>query len=115
MTFPWETPVPAVVEPPAAPAVMSTKETVAALQRDFAYAMTHTAVIVHSKHEALQLLVNTPRGQIIPRGECKLTDGSTLEFTDIGMPQINVPYMTVKELLGEVWSIVAKLGLGVQP
>lgn len=115
MTFPWETPVPAVAEPVQAPAVMSTEDTVLALQRDFAYAMTHTAVIVHSKHEALQLLVNTPRGQIIPRGECKLTDGSTIEFQDIGMPQVGAKLISVKELMGEVWSIVAGMGLGVEP
>lgn len=120
MKFPWEqeTHTLTVAELPSqthVPTVMPTEELVAALQRDFAYAMTNTAVLVHSKHEELQMLVNTPRGQIIPRGECKLTDDSTIEFQDIGMPQIGVPYMTVKELLGEVWGAVAKLGLGVQP
>lgn len=116
MTFPWDAPpVPAVIEPAEPPAAMSTEDTVAALQRDFAYAMSYTAVMVHSKHDALQFLVNTPRGQIVPQGECKLSDGTTIEFHDIGMPQVGVPVMTVKELIGEVWSAVAKLGLGVQP
>lgn len=94
---------------------MSTEDVVAALQRDFAYAVTHTAVLVHSSHDELQILVNTQRGQIIPRGECKLTDGTTIEFQDIGMAQVGAPLMSVKELLGQVWTIVAKLGLGVQP
>jgi hypothetical protein len=113
MTYPWETPVPAVVEPPQAPA--NVEDVVQALQRDFAYAVAHTAVLVHSPHEALQILVNTQRGQIIPRGECKLTDGTTIEFQDIGMAQVGAPLMTVKELMARVWGIVTELGLGVQP
>jgi hypothetical protein len=113
VTYPWETPVPAVVEPPQAPATV--EHVVQALQRDMAYAVAHTAVLVHSPHEALQLLVNTPRGQIIPRGECKLTDGSTIEFQDIGMPQVGASLMTVPELAARVWEIVKELGLGVQP
>lgn len=109
MKFPWDAEtLPAAVERPL-------DDTIRALQHDFAYAVAHTAVVVHSKHEALQLLVNTPRGQVIPRGECKLTDGSTIEFQDIGMPQVGARLLSVKELLGEVWGIVAGLGLGVKP
>jgi hypothetical protein len=111
MTFPWDAPLPAIVEPPQAPAVMSTEDIVAALQRDFAYAVTHTAVQVRSPHEALQMLVNTPRGQIIPRGECKFTDGTTMEFQDIGMPQIGASLMTVKDLMARVWEAARELGL----
>jgi hypothetical protein len=88
---------------------------VQALQRDMAYAVAHTAVLVRSPHEALQLLVNTPRGQIIPRGECKLTDGTVFEFQDIGMPQVGASLMTVPELVARVWEVVKELGLGVQP
>lgn len=90
-------------------------ETVKALQADMRYALAHTGVLVHSKHEALQMLVNTRRGQIIPRGECKLDDGSTLEFQDIGMPQVGAPLMTVQELIARVWEIARELGLGVVP
>ena len=107
MSYPWETPVPAVIEPPV-------EQTVAALQRDFAYAVTHTAILVHSPHDALKMLVNTPRGQVIPRGECKLSDGTVIEFQDVGMPQINAPLMTVQELVREVLDVVGNLGLGVK-
>jgi len=115
MTFPWDPPpVPAVAEPAQAPAAQPVETIVAALQRDFAYAVTHTAVLVHSKHEALQILVNTPRGQIIPRGEGKLSDGSTIEFQDIGMPQVGAPLMSIEKLVAQVLQVAAGLGLGVQ-
>ena len=114
MTYPWEqAPVPAVTEPARAPATV--EDVVRGLQRDMVYMVSHTGVTVHSPHDALQMLVNTPRGQIIPRGECKLTDGSTIEFQDIGMPQIGAPVMSVKELMARVWEVVTELGLGVQP
>ena len=112
MTYPWETPVPATIEPPKPGATV--EDVVHALQRDMVYMVSHTGVTVHSQHEALQMLVNTPRGQIIPRGECKLTDGSTIEFQDIGAPQVGAPVMTVKELMARVWEVVTELGLGVQ-
>lgn len=98
--FPWEpTPV---------------DETVALLQRDIAYMVTHTAVLVHSNRVELRMLFNSPRGQIIPRGECKFTDGSTLELQDIGMPQPGADVMTVQELMARVWQIVYDLGLELQ-
>lgn len=106
MTFPWEQ-----VSEPAPHA----NDPLAAMQRDLSYIVTHTAVLVHSKHSALQMLVNTARGQLIPRGECKLTDGSTIEFQDIGMPQPNTPAMTVEELGTRVWEIVRELGLELAP
>ena len=95
--YPWE--------------VRTTEETVAALQHDFAYAVTHTAVIVHSNRNDLAILVNTRRGQIIPRGVCTFTDGTTMEFQDIGMPQVGAREMTVLELTGTLWGIAANLGL----
>jgi peptidoglycan hydrolase-like protein with peptidoglycan-binding domain len=98
--FPWE-PVPVT-------------ETVAALQRDVAYMVTHTAVLVHSNQPALQMLVNTPRGQIVPRGACKFTDGSTVEFQDVGMPQPGAPAMTLKDLMARVWEIARELGLELE-
>jgi hypothetical protein len=110
MTFPWEQ-LPAVVEPAATPAV---EETVTLLQRDFAYAVQYTAVRVHSPHTELQFTVNTPRGQIVPRGECKLSDGSVLEFQDIGMPQPDAPTATVQELVAMVWDAVKTLKLFVK-
>lgn len=90
-------------------------ETVAAMQRDMAYMVTHTAVLVQSRHAALAMLVNTPRGQIIPRGECTFTDGSTLAFQDIGMPQPGAPEMTLKELMARAWEVARDLGLELVP
>lgn len=114
MTYPWEQ-LPAVTAEPSPPVVMSTKETVAALQRDFAYAMTHTAVLVHSTRTELRMLVNTARGQIVPRGECKFTDGTTIEFQDIGMPQPNTDALTVAELVRYIYAKASELGLELQP
>jgi hypothetical protein len=95
--FPWE-PVPVA-------------DTVKLLQADLAYMVTHTAVMVHSKHTELQIIVNTRRGQIVPRGECKFSDGSTFEFQDIGMPQVGAPEMTVRELMTKVLETAHALGL----
>ncbi|MEL7086876.1 MAG: hypothetical protein AAGL98_00290 [Planctomycetota bacterium] len=95
--FPWE-PVPI-------------DETVAALQRDFAYAVQYTAVLVHSNEPALSMLVNTQRGQIVPRGRCVFAGGSYAEFQDIGMPQPGAPVMTVPELLARVYDVARDLGL----
>lgn len=111
--WPWEAPqLPtAVTAQPPAPL----DDTVRKMQRDMAYMVQMTAILVHSPHEALQMLVNTPRGQIIPRGECKFTDGTALEFQDIGMPQPGAPSMTVPELLARVWSVASEKGLELQP
>lgn len=98
--YPWE-PVPA--EPIA--------DTVANLQADMRYIVTHTAIITRSEHAELRMCVNTPRGQIIPRGECKFTDDTTLEFADIGMPQVGASEMTVKELVTKIWDLAANAGL----
>lgn len=89
-------------------------ETLALLQQDVAYMVTHTAVLVHSNRPELQMLVNVPRGEIVPRNECKFTDGTTLELQDIGMPQPGAPLMTVKNLLAQVWDIVNTLGLEME-
>lgn len=95
--FPWE-PVPV-------------EETLALLQRDLAYAVQYTAVVVHSNRPELAMCVNTKRGQIVPLGECKFTDGTTLELQDIGMPQVGAPTMTVPELMTRVWNAARELGL----
>jgi len=102
--FPWE---------PAPPP--TTDETVAKLQRDVLYMVTHTAVMVHSSRPELCMLVNTRRGQIIPRNEMKLKDGTTLEFQDIGMPQVGVSEMSVKDLLVHVLETMRSLGLELKP
>lgn len=99
--FPWNIPA----------ATPSTDDTIKMLQRDFSIAVQLTGVLVYSEHAALKMLVNTKRGQIIPRGECKLSDGTTIEFQDIGMPQPNSPYMTVPELVAKLWDAVRELGL----
>lgn len=116
MRMPWDPPethVLTIAELPSQSHQVTTplEDTVTLLQRDFAYAMTHTAVMVHSPHDALRMLVNTRRGQIIPVGECRFKDGTTLEFQDIGMPQPNVPAMTVQELVAMVWRTAAEIGL----
>lgn len=98
--FPWE--------PPAA---LSVDETVAALRRDFAYAVANTAVVVHSNNSAFTMTANTQRGQIVPRGEVKFQDGTTVELQDIGMCQPNVPYMTVREIMARIWEVASELNL----
>lgn len=99
--FPWE--------PPAA---RSVEDDVAALRRDFAYAVENTAVVVHSNNPSFALVANTQRGQIVPRGECRFTDGTTVELQDIGMCQPgNVPYMTVEEIMARIWGLARELGL----
>jgi len=90
------------------------QETVALLQRDVAYMVTHTGVMVHSNRPELRMLVNTPRGQIIPRNECRFTDGTTLEFQDIGMPQPGRPTMTVQEIIAQTWTTARELGLELE-
>lgn len=95
--FPWEpAPVP---------------DTVAALQRDFAYAVRMTAVAIHSNNPAFVAIINTDRGQIVPRGEVKFTDGTTVELQDIGMCQPQTPYMTVQDIMARVWELATELGL----
>lgn len=105
IAFPWEQ-LPAVVEHPIA-------DTVSAMQRDMAYMVRFTCIVVHSNCPELQITVNTVRGQIIPRGECKFTDGSKFELQDIGMPQIGVPEMTVQDLLAMI-SDIAILTMGLE-
>lgn len=102
--FPWE--------PAPQP---STDETVARLQRDVLYMVTHTAIMVHSSRAELCMLVNTRRGQIVPRNEMKFADGTTLEFQDIGMPQVGISEMTVQELIAHVWTVAHELGLEIAP
>jgi hypothetical protein len=97
--FPWDHPR------------RSVEDTVALMQNDFAYAVANTCVVVHSNNPALVFTANTQRGQLVPRGEVKFTDGTAVEFQDIGMPQINVPHMSVQAIAARVWSIAAKLGL----
>lgn len=108
MTYPWEK-LPAPTEPPAA-----TADVIALLQADLRYIVTHTAVVVRSNRPELVMLVNTQRGQIIPQGVCRFTDGTTAEFQDIGMPQVGAPLMTVKELAASVWNVAKDLGLELE-
>lgn len=114
MTYPWEQ-LPAVQDVPEPPAVA---DPITLLQRDFAFAVQYTAVIVHSTHESLRILVNTRRGQIVPRGKVKYnnaygSDPHEIEFQDVGMPQPNVPEMTVQELMAHVWRLTQELGLEI--
>ena len=99
--FPWD--------PPRRPI----EHTIELLQNDFAYAVANTAVMVHSNNPALVLTANTQRGQLVPRGEVKFTDGTTIEFQDIGMPQVNVPYMSVQQIMSHIWKLTSELGLEI--
>lgn len=100
--YPWE-PVPAP----------STDDVVEALRRDFAYAVENTAIAVHSTNPAFRMLVNTRRGQLVPRNECKFSDGTTVELQDIGMcqPGANVPHMTVREIMTYILELAKELNL----
>lgn len=93
--------------------VVPVEDTVKALQRDMAYIVKFTAVMVHSNREVLSMCVNTPRGQIVPRGEVRFADGTTVEFQDIGAPQPGAPLMAVPELVKQVMALVSELGLGL--
>lgn len=98
--FPWE--------PPAA---LSAEDAIEALRQDFAYAVAHTCVVVHSDNPAFAMMANTKRGQIIPRGEVKFSDGTALELQDIGMCQPGLSYMTVQEIMTRIWGVASELGL----
>lgn len=95
--FPWEPP--------------TTVELIDAVRRDFAYAVSNTCIVVHSNNPSFAFAANTQRGQIVPRGEVKLSDGTTVELQDIGMCQPNVPYMTVQEIMSRIWGLASELGL----
>jgi hypothetical protein len=97
--FPWD------------PPKRSVEDTIALLQNDFAYAVANTAVMVHSNNPAFAFIANTARGQLIPRGEVKFSDGTTIEFSDIGMCQPNLPHMTVQAIIARTWKLVTELGL----
>lgn len=99
--LPWEIDTPA----------KSTGDTVRDLQRDMAYIVAYTAVMVHSSRAELRMLVNTRRGQIVPRGECTFSDGTTVEFADIGAPQIGAPEMAVPDLVARVFETATAMGL----
>lgn len=101
--MPWE---PAPVEP--------VETTVAKLQADLRYMVTHTAILTHCDRPELSMCVNTSRGQIIPQGLCKFKDGTTVEFQDIGMPQVGAPEMTVRDLIAQMWSVAQQLGLELE-
>lgn len=98
-SFPWE------------PRPRSVEDIIALLQSDFAYAVAHTAVVVHSNNPAIVFTANTQRGQLVPRGEVKFLDGTTIELQDIGMPQVNAQYMTVQQIMSRVWKLASELGL----
>jgi len=99
--FPWD------------PPRRSVEDTIALLQNDFAYAVANTAIVVHSNNPALVFTANTQRGQLVPRGEVKFTDGTTVELQDIGMCQPNVPYMTVQQITSRVWKLASELKLEI--
>jgi hypothetical protein len=98
--YPWEPAPPQTVE-----------QTVQALQRDFAYAVVHTCVVVHSDNPAFAMMANSRRGQIVPRGEVKFNDGTTVELQDIGMCQPGLSEMTIPEIMARIWRVASELGL----
>lgn len=99
--FPWD------------PPRQSVEDTIALIQRDFAYAVANTAIVVHSNNPAFAFITNTPRGQPMARGEVKFTDGTTIELQDIGMCQPNVPYMTIQQIMSRIWKLAGNLGLEI--
>ncbi len=102
--FPWDPPVPAVID-------AELESIVKLVQADMRFMVAYTCVRVRSNRPELEMLVNTPRGQIVPRGECKFTDGTTFELQDIGMPQVGVSTATVQELMATLWRTASELGL----
>lgn len=107
--MPWDKPP----DEPESPAERSLADTVAAIQADIAFAVQHTAVLVRSSNEALRTVANTERGQLTPPGFVTFTDGSTVEFQDIGMPQPGAPLMTVHELVKACFAKAIELGLEI--
>lgn len=99
--FPWD------------PPRRSVEDTVALLQNDFAYAVANTCVVVHSNNPAFAFIANTQRGQLVPRGEVKFTDGTTVELQDIGMCQPNTPYLSVQQIMSRIWKLASDLGLEI--
>lgn len=99
--FPWD------------PPRRSVEDTVALIQNDFAYAVANTAIAVHSNNPAFAFMANTQRGQLVPRGEVKFTDGTTVELQDIGMCQPNTPYMSVQQIMSRIWKLANDLGLEI--
>lgn len=97
--FPWDQPR------------QSAEDAIALLKNDFAYAVANTAVVVHSNNAAFAFIANTARGQLVPRGEVKFTDGTTIELQDIGMCQVNVPYLTVQQIMARIWKQASELGM----
>jgi len=100
VTFPWKQ-----------SAEHSLEDTVAALQRDFAFAVKHTAVLVRSSDERLRMIVNTPRGYNIPEGIGTFKDGTITELYDLGMPQPGAPVMTIDQLAKLVLDKATEIGL----
>jgi hypothetical protein len=103
-------------ETPPEPSLENLVATVRAIQADIAFAVTHTAVLARSDNALLRMVVNTPRGQEIPKGVVKYSDGglhiaATIEFQDVGMPQVGVPTMSMLELAQLVHTKALELGL----
>lgn len=114
MNLPWVQPQAAL---PWAQPERPLAETVRALQADVSYMVKHTAVAVHvtGPHGAeLSMYVNTPRGQLIPTGTGRLTQGHTVTFQDIGMPQPGLPAMSIAELAQALTEKAAALGLELE-
>lgn len=112
-TLPWVKPAALPWAQPERPLA----DTVKLLQADVAYLVKHTAVAVHATGEhaaALSMLVNTARGQLVPTGVGRLTQGHTITFQDIGMPQVGAPSMTMRELAQHVHAVATGLGLELE-
>lgn len=97
--FPWE-PVPV-------------EEQLDALRRDVAIMVTHTCVDVQSSNPAIRMSANVERTSTIPHGEATLSDGTTVEFRNTGMPRPGVPFMTIEKLIENVLEAVSGQGLSV--
>lgn len=105
--FPWEQePEQSQPEQPR-----TVEEIVAMLQRDFAFAVNTTAVKVHSNEAAFRIIVNTPRGQIVPTEKTTFSDGTYVQLQDLGMCQPGVSYMELSDIAAMILNVADGLGL----
>lgn len=114
----WNTPV--VLEPfptlPTPAPARTVEATLAALQDDVRYVVSHTAVLVYvegPQANDIGMLFNTRRGQKVPTGTSNATGGHTFEFRDLGAPQPGAPEMTIAEAVNALYFKLLHLGLEV--
>lgn len=79
------------------------EDPLADIKRDMGTMITHTCLAVKSSHEAFKgMAMNVPRSVDNPTGKGTYRDGTTIEFIDLGMPQLGVQFGTIADLLRTV-------------